>query len=220
MKELYPQCDPQLMEARMPKCPKAVFIIAFLVFLSQHGFAQRNRVGFFLNAAVFFPALENLGKGYGSGLGAVFFLTQNISAAFEWKYSQFNMDKKEGEFLKGSLIMTPLLASIRYKFQTGTFFSPYVFVGGGVFFNTVSLDDRISPEDQNVRKQKVKNGLGFYGGFGGSFKINQRISLFIEGLYLVRKADVETIFIDNSPGRTFEANLRSFSALIGLEYFY
>ncbi len=159
-------------------------------------------------------------NGYGSGLGAVIHLNRDISLALEWKYSRFSVDKTEGEFLKGTLTMTPILACIRYKFPTGTAFSPYIFGGGGLFFNTMSLDERLSPEEIIVKKQEIKDGLGLYGGFGSSFQINDRISLFIEGLTLIRKADVETVFIDNSPGNTFKANLRSLSFLIGVEYFH
>jgi hypothetical protein len=82
------------------------------------------------------------------------------------------------------------------------------------------LEERVSPEDQNVKKQEIKNGLGFFGGFGSSFRINQKLFLYIESLYLIREANVETVFIDNSPGNTFHANLRAFSVLIGLEYLY
>jgi opacity protein-like surface antigen len=204
----------------MFRCSRLVVMTVLLMVLSSGGFAQRHRVGLFLNAAGFFPAQDNINNGFGSGIGAVFYISQNVSLAFEWKYSRFSVAKKEGEFLKGTLTMTPLLASIRYKFQTGTFFSPYIFGGGGLFFNTMSLDERLSPQDKNVKIQEIKNGLGFYGGIGSSFKINQRISLFIEGLYLIRKAGVETVFVDNSPGKTFKANLRFLSVLIGLEYFY
>jgi len=208
------------MEIGMFRCSRMILMTVLLMVLSSGGFAQRHRVGFFLNAAGFFPAQDNINNGFGSGLGAVFYISQNVSIAFEWKYSRFSVAKKEGEFLNGTLTATPLLASIRYKIQTGTFFSPYIFGGGGLFFNTMSLDERLSPEDKNVKKQEIKNGLGLYGGIGSSFKINERISFFIEGLYLIRKAGVETLLVDNSPGQSFKANLRFLSVLIGLEYFY
>ncbi len=204
----------------MSRCSKLVFTTVFLMVLFSNGFAQRYRIGFFLNAAGFFPAQKNIENGFGSGLGAVFNIKQNVSLSFEWKYSRFSVNKKEGEFLNGTLTMTPLLASIHYKFKTGTIVSPYIFGGGGLFFNTIGLEERGSAEDQNVKKQEIKNGLGFFGGFGNSFKINQKLFLYMEGLYLIREANVETIFFDNSPRNTFNANLRAFSVLIGLEYLY
>jgi opacity protein-like surface antigen len=197
---------------------RLIFTTVIFMMLSSGGFAQKHRIGFFLNAAGFFPAQDNISSGFGSGLGAVFYIGQNVSLSFEWKYSRFSVAKKEGEFLKGTLTMTPLLASIRYKIQTGTALSPYIFGGAGLFFNTLSLDERLSPEDKNVKKQEIKNGLGLCGGIGSSYKITERISFFIEGLYLIRKADVETFFVDNSPGKFFEANFHSLSVLIGLEY--
>lgn len=204
----------------MSGCPKLVFTALLLTALASNGFCQRYRIGFFLNAAGFFPAQKNIGNGFGSGLGAVFSVNQKVSLSFEWKYSRFNVDKKEGEFLNGTLTMTPLLVSIHYKFKRGTIFSPYIFGGGGLFFNTMSLDERISTEDKNIRKQEIKNGLGICGGFGSSFKINQKLFLYIEGLYLIRKANVETVLMDNSPGNTFNADLKAFSILIGLGYLY
>jgi opacity protein-like surface antigen len=140
--------------------------------------------------------------------------------SFEWKYCRSSVAKKEGELLNGTLTTTPLLASIRYKIQTGTVLSPYIFGGAGLFFNTLSLDERLSPEDKNIKKQEIKTGLGFYSGIGSSCKITERVSVFFEGLYLIRKADIETFFVDNSPGKSFKADFRSLSVLIGLEYFY
>ncbi len=199
---------------------KLATVVLLLMVLTISGFAQKFRLGFFLNAAGYFPIQENISNGFGSGLGAVFYLNRNISVSFEWKYGRFSVDKTEGEFLKGTLYLTPLLVSIRYDFQTGTSFSPYVFLGGGIFFSNIGLDEERSQEDANVRKQDIKNGSGFYGGIGSRYKINESLSLFIEGLYMTRKTDVETIHIDNSPADRFKANLSSFSFLVGFNYFY
>jgi len=199
---------------------KLATVVLLLMVLTISGFAQKYRLGFFLSAAGYFPIQENISNGFGSGLGAVFYLDQNISVSFEWKYGRFSVDKTEGEFLKGTLYLTPLLVSIHYNFQTGTSFSPYVFLGGGIFFSNIGLDEERSQEDVNVRKQEIKNGSGFYGGIGSMYKINESLSLFIEGLYMTRKANVETIHIDNSPADRFKANLSSFSILVGLNYLY
>ena len=113
--------------------------------------------------------------------------------------------------------MTPILASIHYNLLAGETFSPYVFAGGGLFFSSIRLSERADLEEAKVRKQEIKNGLGLYGGIGSSIKLNERLSLFIEGLYLARRADAETIYLENSPSSTFRANLSSFNVLIGLD---
>jgi len=204
----------------MSRIIKLPTIATLLLILTINGFAQRYRLGFFINAAGYFPTQENINSGYGSGMGAVLYISPNVSVSFEWKYGRYKVDKVEGEFLKGTLYVTPLLASLHYNFQTGTSFSPYVFLGGGLFFSNMGLDERETPEDKNIRKQEIKNGLGVYGGIGSTLKINDRVSLFFEGLYTRRRANVETLYVDNSPADTFRANLSAFSILIGLDYFY
>jgi hypothetical protein len=122
--------------------------------------------------------------------------------------------------LEGTLTITPLLASIHYNLRMSKAFSPYVFAGGGLFFSSFRLDRQGAPEGVNVRKQEIKTGIGFYGGIGSTLKLTERLSLFFKGLYLGKTADAETLYFDNSPATTFRVNLSSFSALIGLDYFY
>lgn len=196
-------------------------IIAMLVMIfAINGFAQSYRLGFFINAAGHFPSNKEVKSGFGTGLGAVLYVSQNIAVSVEWKYGRFHVDKKEGEFLKGSLYMTPLLASIRYNIQTGTAFNPYVFGGGGIFFTNYRLDTLENLDDANVRKQDINDGFGLYGGIGGIYKLNEKMTLFMEGLFLWRTTEVETIYIDDSPSSAFKSNLSSISILIGLNYFY
>jgi len=204
----------------MARVLKLSIIAVLILITSINGFSQINRIGLFINAAGYFPGNENIKSGFGTGLGAVVYTNQNIAISLEWKYGRLNVDKKEGEFLKGSLYMTPLLVSFRYNFQTGTAFIPYVFGGGGIYFNNFRLDKLENLERANIRKQDIKNGMGLYGGIGSQYKLNEKVTLFIEGLYLWRTTEVETIFIDNSPSITFDANLSSVSFLIGLIYFY
>ena len=204
----------------MPKVLKLSIIVLLVFILNTIGFAQRSRLGFFINAAGYFPSNEDIKSGFGTGIGAVLSATQNIAFSLEWKYSRLNVDKKEREFQKGSLYMTPILASIRYNIQTGTAFTPYVVGGGGIFFNNYRLDRLENIEEENIRKQNINNGFGLYGGIGSFYKLNEKITLFIEGLYLWRTAKVETIYIDNSASSTFKANLSSANILIGLTYYY
>jgi len=204
----------------MPRFFKLIVIPLLLMALATTGFAQFRRLSFFINAAGFFPSQKNINTGYGSGIGGVIYLNPNISVSLEWKYNRLSVDKEEGKFLDGTLTVTPLVASVHYNISVSETFSPYVFAGGGLFFSTFRLSERGDLEEANVRRQEIKNGLGFYGGVGSTIKLNNRLSLFFEGLYLRRTADAETIYLDNSPSTTFRVNLSSFSILIGLNYFY
>jgi opacity protein-like surface antigen len=204
----------------MSRYLKMMAIVLLLIVLTSSGFAQLRRVGFFINAAGFFPTQKNINTGYGSGIGGEFYLNPNVSISLEWKYSRFSVDKEEGRFLDGTLTVTPLVASIHYNISISETFAPYVFAGGGLFISSFRLSERGDLEEANVRRQEIKNGLGFYGGIGSTIKLNERLSLFFEGLYLRRTADAETIYLDNSPSTTFRVNLSSVSILIGLSYFY
>ena len=196
-----------------------VFALSVLI-MAHHGLAQRNSLGFFINAAGYFTNSDDIKSGFGTGLGAVFYPTQNMALSLEWKYGRFDVDYKEGEFVNGSLSMTPILISFRFHLRTGTSFTPYVFGGGGIFLNYYRLDKSANLGEGNIRRQDVKNGIGFMGGIGSSVMINEKMNVFFEGLFLQRTTEVETIFTDNSPSITFHANLNSFSILIGLNYFY
>jgi opacity protein-like surface antigen len=204
----------------MPRFFKLIVIQLLLMALTSTGFAQIRRLSFFINAAGFFPSQKNINTGYGSGIGGVIYLNPNIAVSLEWKYARSSVDKEEGQFLNGTLTVTPLVASIHYNISVSETFSPYVFAGGGLFFSSFRLRELTDWEEANVRRQEIDNDLGFYGGIGSSIKLNDRLSLFFEGLYLRRTADAETIYLDNSPSTTFRVNLSSFSVLIGLDYFY
>ncbi len=196
------------------------FTLIVLMFLAipLDSLAQRQRLGFFINAAGYLPAQDNINNGFGSGLGIILSPTPSLSFSLEWKYGRFSVEKKEGGFLKGTLYITPLLVSVDYNLKTSTPFTPYVFLGGGVFFNNFALDKSQSQENPDIRKQKINNGVGLIGGLGSTYDINDRLSLYIEGLYMIRKSTAQTIFADNSPAIAFDVNLNAFSLLIGIIY--
>jgi opacity protein-like surface antigen len=202
----------------MPKYLKPIIILTLLVFVSAEAPGQTGRLGFFINAAGFFPGNKNMNVGYGSGLGIVFQINPKTSVSLEWKYSQIHVDKEEGQFFGGTLRSSPLLVSIQYKLSASESFFPYVFAGGGLFFNSLRLDEKINLQELNIRKQNIKTGMGFMGGIGIMVKLEENLSLFMEGLYLFRRSDVETLYTDNSSSSVFKANLSSLSALIGILY--
>jgi opacity protein-like surface antigen len=199
---------------------KIASVVFLLIVLTSSGISQSRRLGFFINAAGYFPTQDNINVGYGSGIGGVLHINTNISVSLEWKYSRFSVDKQEGKLQDGTLTVTPLLASVQYNISLSESFTPYIFAGAGLFFSSFRLDERLDLQEANVRKQEINNGLGFYGGIGGTIKLNDRLSLFLEGLYLRRTTDAETFYIDNSPSSTYRINLSSFSVLIGLNFWH
>lgn len=204
----------------MPRYLKLMAGGLLLIIMTSSGFAQYRRLGFFINGAGFFPTQKNLSIGYGSGIGGVFYFNPDISISFEWKYSRFSVDKEQGKLLDGTLTVTPLVASVHYNITMTETLSLYAFAGGGFFFNSIRLSERKDLEEANVRRQEIYGGLGLYGGLGSNIKLNEKLSLFLEGLYLGRVADAETFYLADLSSTTFTVNLSSFSVLIGLDYFY
>ena len=100
----------------MPRYFKPVVVAFVLMIMATNGFSQLRRLGFFIGAAGYFPSQKNINTGYGSGIGGVFYVNPNVSVSLEWKYSRFSVDKEEGQFLDGTLTVTPLVASIHYTF--------------------------------------------------------------------------------------------------------
>lgn len=204
----------------MNRCSKVFILVACLLLLSVQGFSQRGRLGFYFNAALYIPVQENFDTGYGSGIGALLSVTRNLSLSLEWKYGRYPINKVEGEFLNGTLYLTPILAALKYDFIRESKFSPYVFAGGGVIFSDFRMRKEADGSDVNVAEQDVKNGFGFYGGLGGALKISNQFSLFVEGLYLHRKTTAETKYYLGIPSEEFSVNLSSYCVVIGIKYTY
>jgi len=204
----------------MARYVKLMVFLGFLISCSSSLWAQTGRLGFFINAAGFFPQQENIKDGFGSGIGVVLHINPRISVSLEWKYARFRIDKEKNKFYDGTLTVTPFVVSIQYYLPANEFFSPYVFAGGGLYFNSFRLNEQVNLQEADIRQQNIKTGLGFLGGIGAKVKLKESFSLFLEGLYLRRTSNVETLYLDNPFTTLFRANLSSFSVLLGLKYRY
>ncbi len=204
----------------MPKTAR--FIVAVLAILASTvpGIAQAGRGGFFLNVAGYFPVEDFIHSGYGSGLGAILSLNPNLSVGFEWKYAKLKVDRTSEGLLTGQLSMTPLLVSLNYSFLPERPVSPFVILGAGLFISNFNLQGRATPEEEQIKSQDIRNGLGWCAGIGAAFRTAERLTVFVKGLYLGRTADAESVFISGASSRTFRVNLSSLSLVAGIEYHY
>lgn len=204
----------------MRKRHKALVIsIGFLV-LSASASGQGVRSSFSLNGAAFFPSNDAIQNKVGQGLGLMLNLQKHIAVSFEWKYAKLKVDSQEGGLMNSELSYTPLVLSISYHPVPEARFSPYAFLGVGVYLIQLRPGARLTPEEAEIRSQKVKDGIGLSGGFGTTFRIGSRLFLYLEGLYLWRKAKVETLFFDDRPSQSFTSTFSSLSALVGLKIGY
>jgi opacity protein-like surface antigen len=204
----------------MQKRQKTLALLAGLLVLAVTGFGQGVRGGIFLNAAAFSPHNEALQNKVGQGFGIGLRFRKHLTVSFEWKYAKLKVDSQPGGLMNGEVSYTPLVLNVAFHPLPEARFSPYAFLGGGFYLIELRPGARLTPEEAEIKTQKVKDGIGWNGGLGAAFLITPNLSLYVEGLYLRRKAKVETLFFDNRPSQSFTADFSSLSALIGLKIVY
>ncbi len=204
----------------MQKRQRTLALVVGVLVLAVTGFGQGVRGSVFLDAAVFLPANDALQNKIGQGFGIALSFTSHLTVSFEWKYAKLNVDSQEGGLMNGEVSYTPLVLNIAYHPIPEARFSPYVFLGGGLYLIQLRPGARLTPEEAEIKTQNVKDGIGLNGGIGAAVRIVRRLNLYIEGLYLWRKANVETLFFDDRPAKNFTSNFSSLSALVGLKIVY
>jgi len=202
-------------EKFMRRSLKLTVIVMGIVLLSLPSFSQIRGAGVTLGGAYYWASEDNVHAGYGSNIGFAIPFRERATLVFDWKYSQFTVDKKEGGFLNGKLYITPILVGFQYKMLLEGNVIPY-FVGGmGWFFSSYSLDARSTEEEGNIVSQDPKNGLGIYGGIGINLKMSRNFAIYAEGIYLFRSTEVETRYLEPlTPPTKFDMNLSSLSAIV------
>jgi hypothetical protein len=204
----------------MQKRRKTLALAAGLLVLVAAGFGQEVRGGLFLNAAAFSMKNDALQNKIGQGFGIALNFQKHLTVSFEWKYAKLKVDPLEGGLMNGEVSYTPLVLSVAYHPVPEARFSPYAFLGGGFYLIQLRPGARLTPEEAEIKTQKVQDGVGLNGGVGAAVRIMPRLYLYVEGLYLWRKAKVETLFFDNRPSQSFTTDFSSLSALIGLKIVY
>lgn len=182
--------------------------------------AQGLRSSLFINGAVFSPENAALQNKVGQGLGIMLRFRRHLTVSFEWKYARLKVDSQEGGLMNGELSYTPFVLSAAYHPIPESSFSPYLFGGTGFYLINMRPGARLTPEEAEIKTQKIKDGLGLSGGIGATVRLGSRLFLYVEGLYLWRRAKVETLFFEEQPVRRFTADFSAISALVGLKVGY
>jgi hypothetical protein len=199
---------------------KALALSVGLFVLASAGFAQGVRGSIFLNAAAFSPNNDALQDKIGQGFGIALRFKRHLTVSFEWKSAKLKVDSQEGGLINGEVSYTPLVLNLAFHPLPEARFSPYAFLGAGFYLIQLRPGARLTPEEAEIKTQKVTNGIGLNGGIGAAVQIVPRLYLYVEGLYLWRKANVETLFFDDRPARNFSSDFSYLSALVGLKIAY
>ncbi|MEW5901393.1 MAG: hypothetical protein AB1715_08040, partial [Acidobacteriota bacterium] len=102
-----------------------MFILTLV--LSAGAFAQGPRMGMLVNAGGYFPVQDSLERSLGTGLGAAFRLKPGIALAIELKYIKIDVEQRAAGLRRGTLFLTPVLASLSYRLFSESRVSPYIF---------------------------------------------------------------------------------------------
>lgn len=205
----------------MRKSTRLTALFLGIVLISLPSFSQLRGAGVTLGGTYYWPSEDNIKAGYGSNIGFAYPFRQRAVLVFDWKYAQYSVDKQDGGFLDGNLYVTPLLLGFQYKILLEGRVIPY-FVGGmGWFFSSYSLAARTSEDEFNIVSQDPKNGMGLYGGVGINLRMSRSFAVYAEGIYLYRRTDVETRYLEPlTPPTSFEVNLSSLCAIVGIRFYY
>ena len=204
----------------MRKGTKTLALVAGILFSAAAGSGQGVRSSVFINGALFSPKNDALQNKVGQGLGIMLRFRSHFTVSFEWKNARFKVDSEEERLINGEVSYTPLVLQLAYHPLPEARFSPYAFAGTGFYLIELRPGARLTPGEAEIKTQKVKDGFGLNGGIGAAVRISPGISLYVEGLYLWRRAKVETLFFDNRPARSFTSDFSSLSALVGLRVGY
>lgn len=190
--------------------------------LHINGFAQGRRTSLFIGASSYFPVEDNIHQGYGSSLGLSILTTRKVTFSVRWDYGRYPVDKEEGKLLNGTIYITPVLASVHYSLINNSSFSPYVFLGAGLVGANFQIGERETPEDQEVREQKIKNGFGLHGGIGIIFRMKGRVSLYAETGFIRSETTVTTTYetLLGTRQEEFSQKLSSYKVTAGIIMYF
>lgn len=199
---------------------RASALIVGILILAAAASGQSLRSSFFLNGAVFSPENAALQNRIGQGLGIMLRFRRHLTVSFEWKYARLKVDSQEGGLMNGELSYTPFILSVAYHPIPESRFSPYLFAGTGFYLINMRPGARLTPEEAEIKTQKINDGLGLSGGIGAAVRVGPRLSLYVEGLYLWRRTKVQTLFFEEQPVRRFNSDFSAASLLVGLKVGY
>ena len=82
------------------------------------------------------------------------------------------------------------MCSIKYKWNHGHFWSPYII--GGIGYGQVTAEGGLNlPEDNVIKEKKEEQGFLVRIGGGYEFNINKKVFLFTDAGYNITKGDIE-----------------------------
>lgn len=141
--------------------------------------------------------------GFGGGLCVDYFITKEFALGLDGSYATFESDYADAGDAKATTMQFGLHG--KYMVPTGGPMVPYLFVGGGMY--NAKLTD-IGMDDLSQTK------FGVNGGVGVGYKINDMVSLGVNGAYHMALGEfkpeidgTEVVVLDDWSYMTFNAGV-------------
>ena len=95
-------------------------------------------------------------------------------------------------------------------------------MGAGLVAANFQIGERETPEDQEVREQKIKNGFGLHGGIGIIFRMKGRVSLYAETGFIRSETTVTTTYetLLGTRQEEFSQKLSSYKVTAGIILYF
>ena len=157
---------------------KSSLLVLLILFVSNASFAQFEQKFTFQAAGGYVQALQPeffsdvFNNGFSLDAGAQYNFSRSFSIVALAKYSTY-FAKDEG-FVLGDIEYNLIGISLcpKFKFFTGSRLNPYLYGGGSLNYYTFKLPGMDFPWEMK---------LGFSGGVGFDFRLNDNIGLFLQG---------------------------------------
>ena len=201
---------------------KIWFLFFFLSLLSFPWSSPAQKANFHANPGVAIPKEKNILAAFESGFGFSLPFTKRIFLSINFAHWKSRVKEKEGALMNGELSITPFFLSLQFKLRERSQINPYLFLGANLVVIKFEIGEYITIPEVTLN-QKVGNGPGLHFGIGTDFSFTENLTLFTEGIYLVRKAKAETTLTDLNFGVTteeFSISLDSLIFQIGIKYFF
>lgn len=192
----------------------------FFFLLTHLTNAAEERLSFHAGVGMAFPAEKTIHSALETGFGFCMRLNRSLAVSLDFSYWKSNVKEKQGKLFSGELAVSPFSLSLHCTIFPQRALTPYLSCGAGFIFTNFKLGEYFSIPEVTI-SQKVKNGLSAHAGGGIRLRVANRLGLFSEITYILRKTSGETTINDMNFGRSsenFSVDMSTALLKLGISY--
>lgn len=192
------------------------------------GMKGPGRFGIGLRSDFILPGISSHGKGLSSGVEIYYKLSKHVALQLTGGRFRHSVERDPAGWNQGSLTGMPVQLSLQGCWPITPRIIPYVSAGGGIRFNSFSVDADLTSAWNQVGfeiEEKIDNGVGWHFGIGSDFYLLKNIALNGEIRYSFFSAGGDWSIKEKNSGVSASGEVEScrldfFSAGLGLRYLF